>query len=350
MSVGYEIEDDSGQQISPEEFLAEQKRSARRKSYWSIGIGGVLTVFSFAATWALVNYFPGTLEEAGLKDKSFVAILFRNIIFLLGLFFLAGGIWGFFHAKNLKIEDYIVSPEAVEFLDAARGTRPFYTYLLVGGIVVVFLVQYFTGRQNLRGEDDWISYSIDLAGLVKRLVWQGEWWRILTAGALHGGFLHIYFNGQAFYGLGSTIEYLANRAHLAIVFLLAVIGGSILSLIFMPLEDSVGASGGIMGLIGYLAVYGYRRQKHLPPGFLKSMLINIGFIAAFGIVGYQFIDNFAHLGGLLVGAFYGFWQIPNDLRRDPRETNFVLKALGVVSLVVFIGVCAFSILRLLKIF
>jgi membrane associated rhomboid family serine protease len=330
--------------------LARQKRATRRKSFWAIGLGTVLTVFSFAATWALIHYFPESLEDAGLEDKSFVAILFRNIVFLLGLFFLAGGVWGIVHAKNLKIEDYIATPEAVEFIEAARETKPYYSYLLVGAIAAVFLVQYLTGSQNLRGRNDWISYSVDLAGLVKPLVRQGEWWRILTAAALHGGFLHIYFNGQAFYGLGSTIEYLSNRAHLAIVFLLAVIGGSLTSLIFMPTGNSVGASGGIMGLIGYLAVYGYRRQQHLPPGFLKSMLINIGFIAAFGVVGYQFIDNFAHLGGLLTGAVYGFVQVPHDLLKNPRETNAPTQALGVVSVVIFLGVCLFSILRLLKVF
>jgi membrane associated rhomboid family serine protease len=349
MGLNYENQEIPETEISPEEFLAEQKRSIRKQWLWAIAVGAVLTIISIVATWLLVGNFPEMLEEAGLEDKSFISILFRNILFLLGLFFLAGGVWGLFHAKNLKIEDFIASPEAVEFIEAARETTPYYTYLLVGGIVVVFLVQLLADSQNPRGNNP-ISYSIETAGLVKRLFWQGEWWRILTSGAMHGGFLHIYFNSQAFYGFGSTIEYLSNRAHLAIIFLLAVVGGGILSVIFMPVGTSVGASGGIMGLVGYLAVYGYRRQRHLPPGFLKSMLINIGFIAAFGIIGYQFIDNFGHLGGLLVGAIYGFIQVSRNLDKDPRETNVFIKILGVVSLIIFIAVCVFTILRLLKVF
>lgn len=349
MSLDYENEEIFESEISPEEFLRLQKRAIRRKSFWAIGGGAVLTVSSIAATWALVNYFPEFLEEAGLEDRSFISNLFRNILFLLGLFFLAGGVWGIFHAKNLRIEDYIATPEAVEFIEAARQTKPNYTYIFVGGIVIVCLVQFLAAAGNLH-EKDWVVYSVETAGLVKPLVWQGEWWRILTAGVLHAGFLHIYFNAQAFYGLGSTIEYFGNRAHLAMIFLLAVIGGSLLSLIFMPQSNSVGASGGIMGLIGYLAIYGYRRQKHLPPGFLKSMLINIGFIAAFGIVAYQFIDNFAHLGGLLVGAGYGFFQVPRDMGKNPRKANAFTRILGVVSLVIFIGVCIFAILLLLKVF
>jgi len=345
----YENEESAEREISPEEFLAEQKRAMRKKSFWAIGAGAFLALVSIAATWILINYFPELLEEAKLEDKSFIAILFRNILFLLGLFFLAGGVWGLFHAKNLKIEDFISSPEAVAFLAQARDAKPIYSYILVGSIVAVYLAQALIDVTYPRKSDE-LAYSIEIAGFVKPLFRQGEWWRILTGGALHGGLFHIYFNGQALYGFGGTIEYLANRAHLAIVFLLAVIGGGFLSLIFMPAGTSVGASGGIMGLVGYLAVYGYRRKGQLPPDFLKSMLINIAFIAAFGIIAYNFIDNFGHLGGLLVGAGYGFLQVPVDLTKNPRETNIVLKALGVVSLVIFTSVCAFSILRLLKVF
>jgi membrane associated rhomboid family serine protease len=349
MGLDYENAEIPEREISPEEFLALQKNAIRRKSFWAIGAGAFLTLVSIAATWALINYFPELLEKAKLDDKSFISILFRNILFLLGLFFLAGGIWGLFHAKNLKIEDFIPSPAAVEFIEQARGTKPYYSYLLVGSIVVVYLIQFLVDSKNPREADE-IPYSIELAGFMKPLFRQGEWWRILTGGALHGGLLHIYFNSQAFYGFGSTIEYIANRTHLAIVFLLAVVGGGFLSLIFMPSGVSVGASGGIMGLVGYLAVYGYRRKGHLPPDFLKSMLINIGFIAAFGIIAYQIVDNFGHLGGLLVGAIYGFIQIPRNLDKDPRETNIFIKMLGVISLAIFIGVCLFSILLLLKVF
>jgi membrane associated rhomboid family serine protease len=178
---------------------------------------------------------------------------------------------------------------------------------------------------------------------------KGEYWRILTGAALHGGFIHIFFNGQALYGFGGLIEYLSNRAHLAIVFVLAIIGGGLCSLVFMPDGNSVGASGGIMGLIGYLAIYGYRRKRQLPPDFLKSMLINVGFIAAFGLIAYQIVDNFAHIGGFIVGAIYGFLQIPRDLTKNPREAGAVVELLGYAAMIVFVFTCIFSILLLLKV-
>jgi hypothetical protein len=130
---------------------------------------------------------------------------------------------------------------------------------------------------------------------------------------------------------------------------LAVLGGGFLSLIFMPEGTSVGASGGIMGLVGYLAIYGYRRKRQLPPDFLKSMLVNIGFIAAFGLIAYRIVDNFGHLGGLLVGAIYGFLQIPGGLYKDPREISQPVKILGWAALGVFILTSIFSMLILLGI-
>lgn len=325
-------------EVTAEEFLATQKSAIRKKSWWGIGIGAFL-VLAHLALFSIV-IFSNRLEDV-LTWKD----LFKSIFFILGLFALAGGIYGLRYAKNLTIEDYIASPEAIEFARQASLSKPIYTYILVASIVCVTLAQFSIGLQK----------SISLAGFYKPVFLQngeqnGEWWRILTSGALHGGFLHIYFNGQALYGFGGLIEFLSNRAHLTIVFLLSIIGGGLLSLALMPdaLIPTVGASGGIMGLIGYLAIYGYRRKRQLPPDFLKSMLVNIGFIAAFGVIAWQIVDNFAHLGGLSVGAVYGFLQIPRNFEKNPRDISFFTELVGAIALGIFIATCIFSISLFLK--
>lgn len=350
MSLEYENEEEVPERrITPEEFLALQKSAIRRKSWWGVGLGIFAIVASLSAVLLALNYFPEYLAQEGedlsLADKGIFYLLFHNIFFLLGLFFLAAGAYGLYYAKNLTLEDLIPTPEAIEFLREARGTKPIYTYILIGCLIAVTLVQLNT--ETVASYFELGLQSARAAGLVKPLVWQGEWWRILTAATLHGIFpLHLYFNAQAFYGFGSLIEVLSNRAHVAIVFLLAVIGGGLLSLFFMPNITSIGASGGVMGLIGYLAVYGYRRKKQLPPDFLKTMLINIGFIAAFGLFAYQIVDNFGHLGGLLTGAVYGFIQVPTDLHENPRQVNAVTKLTGVLAVAAFILTSVFSILIL----
>ena len=329
--------------ITPEEFLAQQKESIRRNARWGIGIGSVIVLLHIIAFLYLFSIADAV--EEGLGEPLRWRLLFRSVFFLIGLMSLAGGLWGLYYARKLKIEDLIPSEEAQAFLDRGARTRPLYSTFIIACLVVVTIAQLATENFDsiyAVGEE-----SGKAAGLVKPLVWQGEWWRILTASALHGFFpLHLYFNSQALYGFGTLVEQLSNRAHLPIVFLCAVVGGGVFSLFFMPYIMSIGASGGIMGLIGYMAVFGYKRKQQLPSDFLRTMLLNIGAIAAFGLIGYQFIDNFAHLGGLLVGVLYGLVQVPADPHKDPRRTSPVLKIFGVLVLVSYAIVCLFTILKL----
>lgn len=317
-------------QVTPEEYLAEQKTRIRQRSYWAAGIGGFVVTAHLA--WLVVFSILGLHPD--------FTVLFRSIFFILGLFIFAGGIWGVYYARSLKIEDLIPSPEAIEFARQSEAAPPYFTYVLLGLIIAVTLAQMSIG----------LDESVEIAGFVKPdFLQKGEYWRILTGATLHGGILHIFFNGQALLGFGGLIEYLSNRAHLLIVFVLAIICGGLCSLVFMPGGESVGASGGIMGLIGYLAIYGFRRKRQLPPDFLKSMLINVGFIAAFGLIAYQIVDNFAHIGGFLAGAVYGLIQIPRDLQKNPRTVGAVVELLGYAALIVFVLTCVFSILLLLKV-
>lgn len=328
-------------ELTPEEVLARQKQQMRRNSWWSIGLGLFAILLNVVAILFLINS-PEFAEPLGITKRDFFSLLFRSIIFLLGLFFLAAGIWGLYEARRMTLEDLIPSPEAIEFLRQAQNIKPFYSYLILGCIVTVFVFQIVVGS-----DENGFLKSIDIAGLVKPDVWEkGEYWRILTSGFLHGGLLHIYFNSQAFYGFGSLIEAVSHRARLAIIFLLAIIGGGLCSMIFLPEGRSVGASGGIMGLIGYLAIYGYRRKRQLPSDFLRNMLVNIGFVAAFGLVAYQIIDNFAHFGGLLVGVIYGFFTIPRDLSKNPREVSALTEGVGMIAMGIIVF---FSILTILLI-
>lgn len=239
---------------------------------------------------------------------------------------------------SLEYQNQEQIPAETEEVKRATPVVPYYSYILIACIVAVSAVQLLTN----------LDESVIAAGFVKPAFSHGQYWRILTGAALHGGLLHLGFNGYALYILGKLIETLSNRAHLAIVFLLSVIGGNLLSLWFLPDGIAVGASGGIIGFLGYLAVYGYRRRELLSNAFLKSMLINIGFIAVYGIMLYQIIDNFAHLGGLLAGAIYGLFQIPSDLHKDPREAGKAANILGLVSIGIFIAVSLFSILLILQ--
>ena len=217
---------------------------------------------------------------------------------------------------------------------------PIYSVALLIGIAAVFLVQVYVGLQNDQ------AYA---AGFDKPVFRDGSYWLILTGAAVHGGWAHVVMNGYALFSFGRIFEELSNRAHLAIVFVLSALGGGILSFVFYPEGRSVGASGGIVGLISYLAVYAFRRRRFITYEFRKSLLINIGFILIFGLVLYQVIDNFGHIGGFVAGAVYAFFQIPSDETVDPRAASGWVDLVGLGALGLYLAACAFSILITLRI-
>jgi membrane associated rhomboid family serine protease len=215
---------------------------------------------------------------------------------------------------------------------------PVYTVVLIAAYAVVAAVQFGVG----------LDRSIMLAGFDKpAFLHQHEYWRILTGATLHGSLLHLVMNSYAFFSFGRIFEMLTNRAHLAIVFLLSAIGGGLLSLVMLPDGVSIGASGGIVGLIGYLLIYAFRRREFISYEFRKSLLINIGFILVFGLLLYQTIDNYGHIGGLITGAVYGLLQVPGDSFADPREAGRAAETFGLISIGIYVAACAFSILLML---
>ena len=227
-------------------------------------------------------------------------------------------------------------------VQAVAPVVPYYSYILIGCLVVVWLVQFMFYPEHSVLQT---SRNAILAGeFDKGLFLSGEYWRILTAATLHGGIAHLGFNAYALFALGRLIEFLSNRAHLPIVFLLSVTGGGIMSLIFLPEIPSIGASGGVIGFLGYLTAYGIKRRKLMPDSFLKNMLFNIVFIGFIGVFVIPNVDNFGHLGGLIVGLVYGFIQIPRDLYKDPRETSVLIKKVGFGALVIFLITTIFSII------
>jgi hypothetical protein len=110
---------------------------------------------------------------------------------------------------------------------------------------------------------------------------------------------------------------------------------------------SAGASGALFGLVGVLFVFGVKFRHELPEGFKRAfgtgmlpiILINL-FI---GYLGRGFIDNAAHLGGLLSGATLA---VMVEYRR-PGERSGVA-AFWQVLQVVAIAVVAMSFVKVIQ--
>jgi rhomboid protease GluP len=143
-----------------------------------------------------------------------------------------------------------------------------------------------------------------------------ELWRLISSIFLHGGFDHLFGNCVALYILGMACEHAYGRGRFLLLYGLAGLGASVLSLCLNP-GPSVGASGAIFGLMGAAIVFFRRHGKHF---YVRDNRIGIVLIvwALYSIVtalGVPYIDNGAHVGGLLTGALVAMFVRPGILDR-----------------------------------
>ena len=182
------------------------------------------------------------------------------------------------------------------------------------------------GDLNLLGAID--SYTLVRFGAKYGLLIQaGEWWRLLTPMFLHGSLLHLGMNSWVLYDLGPTVESLYGRQRYLVLYVLSGIGGNVLSYWWSPHTISIGASGAICGLVGAMITYGYRNRSRLGES-VRNMYVRWAiYILIFGFM-FPFIDNAAHIGGLLAGM--GFGYVVSDMPSLTSRSITFWKALQVV--------------------
>ncbi len=160
----------------------------------------------------------------------------------------------------------------------------------------------------------------------------GEWWRIVTAGFLHAGIIHIAFNMYFLYFLGQIIEPMIGKLRFGLIYGVSLLGGSFGALLLTPNAHTVGASGAVFGLMG--AAILAMRARGIDPmqsGLGVTLLLNLGI--TFLIPG---ISKGGHLGGLVVGGIVGYllFEIA-DRRRS--ATSAVLVACVILAVALAIG-------------
>lgn len=158
------------------------------------------------------------------------------------------------------------------------------------------------------------------AGLEKEDYLRGDWWRLFTAPFLHGNIVHFLMNAAALLYLGKRLEVFARWPHLPLVFLFgACMGGEASArLVAAP---SVGASGGLMAWLGFLLVFETLHKKLVPLRARRRLAAGVFITALIGLIGYRYIDNAAHAGGLLAGMLYAVIVFPPTAStRRPRST------------------------------
>lgn len=224
----------------------------------------------------------------------------------------------------------------------ALSSQTVVTYLLIAAFVVIWLLE---TTIKVRG--------VDTANAMGALFNTGsesrDWWRYVASGFLHlpSTPIHILFNGFAMLYIGRLVEQLYGRLVLLGAFLVCVVTGGLLWVgatavgIASP-SFGVGASGGIMGLIGLLLMLGRVQGRDVPVGVVASIRqYALSIVILNVLVGFLLsnaINNFAHAGGFLGGVLLGVWLPPRagvggrELRAWERVAMGLVIAVGAVAL------------------
>jgi membrane associated rhomboid family serine protease len=154
-------------------------------------------------------------------------------------------------------------------------------------------------------------------------------WQLVTYAFLHGGLMHLAFNMFALYMFGGAIERVfGTRRYLAYYFA-CVVSAGLTQLAFAAftgeLYPTVGASGGVFGLLLAYAIYFPHSRVMLlfPPIPMPARV----FVALYAVIelflgvtsSQSSVAHFAHLGGMIGGyAMLRYWRGVPGGRRQVR--------------------------------
>lgn len=232
--------------------------------------------------------------------------------------------------------DYLEVVRIKEFQRHLHRSAPklIVTKALVALNILVFLyVSWKGGRINSPSSDLLLELGANHGGKI----FSGEWWRLFTSMFLHGGLTHLAFNMYALWIIGSIVEKLFGWFGYTVIYFVAGVGGSMLSLYNHSANTvGVGASGAVFGIFGALVSYAYfkRMPRVIASGILKNAAFMIVLNLAIGLSIPQ-IDNSAHIGGCITGLIVAFF-IGQDLSKvnERKRTLVSLTVVGVFLVLV----------------
>jgi membrane associated rhomboid family serine protease len=190
--------------------------------------------------------------------------------------------------------------------------------------VIIYIAQ-LIGRNFLHaGQIEDSYFALSLTGLEHGFVWQ-----LLTFQFMHASTVHLLLNSIALFLFGRAVEgAIGGRQFTTLYFSSGVIGGLVqmlYTLVFRLSPDIsvVGASAGVMGLIGAFALMNWTIPFTIflyffPVTITGRVLFWVSLaLAVIGVMTpLSGVADAAHLGGLLFGFFYvrqivqGRWRLP----------------------------------------
>lgn len=156
-----------------------------------------------------------------------------------------------------------------------------------------------------QGSTDNGQFMVDHGALFEpSVLYDREYWRLLTAVFMHFGVEHLVNNMLLLFVLGDNMERALGKIKYVIFYLVCGVGANVVSLCVNVIKDdyavSAGASGAIFGVIGGLLYAVTVNRGHLEDLNTTQMAVLAGFSLYYGFTSTG-INNVAHVAGLVLG-------------------------------------------------
>jgi membrane associated rhomboid family serine protease len=166
---------------------------------------------------------------------------------------------------------------------------------------------------------DWLAFVPALT------LWRP--WTLVTYMFVHGGFFHLFFNMLILFFFGPPLEGMWGGREFLKFYVVAGLGGAVLSLIFAPRWPIIGASGAIYGVMLAFAMNWPNMSIYIWGILPVKAKWLVAFLTAASILpliggAQDGIAHWAHLGGFAAGFLY--LKLNDQLTsRVDRLRNFV---------------------------
>lgn len=172
------------------------------------------------------------------------------------------------------------------------------------------------------------------------IIMGGQWWRFVTAFHLHAGIVHFFWNMLSFVRIGYSLELIYGTLRIAPIYILSGLGSISFSTLFASNQLSVGASGAIYGFYGILLIDIIKNWKKINKPYKCLIICIIALFLSFLTGLFPGVDNFAHIGGFIIGITSAIAFLPSLHIGKYGLSIRVVQALSalILTIIIFLGV------------
>ena len=242
-------------------------------------------------------------------------------------------------AGDLELFKALDQPRRLYFTRAFNLSRfPRATAIFVLVNIAVYVAM---SAHGVIDTDTLVGFGAKVAPLIVDV---GQFWRLLTANAVHVDILHLSFNLLVFFNVGGALENAFRSADYLLLLCASALGTTLTSLVFSSNAITAGSSGVVYGLLGASVVFGIKYREILPLRYRRLLgewaILPVLIFLYLGWIQKSGVDNWGHFGGLATGIVTGLFLRPRLLAAPQTQWTTLARfapAVGIFVVVIAAG-------------